>query len=125
MKLTEEVKKEIREAIEAVETWDAVTEPYTNIYAYDRLTEEPIELIAECTNEMYAKLIINALAWSQDLLEQINELEEKLTDRETRLRAGEQSYIGLQAKCEILKRGLVEANINLARLEEPHENSPL
>jgi predicted RNase H-like nuclease (RuvC/YqgF family) len=49
---------------------DNVFEPYTTVYSYNHLTEEPDGIIAKCEHEADAHLISNAPDWLRLLIEE-------------------------------------------------------
>lgn len=66
--------EEIKEALEKATAgpWaDNVFEPYTTVYSYDHLTEEPDGIIARCEHEEDAHLISNAPHYLRYLLDEL------------------------------------------------------
>lgn len=59
---------------------------------------------------------------TKPLLDHIDYLTEKLTDRETRLRENQTSYMELQRKYYLLEQGLCRANQLLEKMEVSHDS---
>lgn len=73
----DEVVRQVKEALgnATAGPWaDNVFEPYTTVYSYDHLTEEPDGIIAKCEHEPDAHLISNAPDWLRLLIEEREQL---------------------------------------------------